>query len=123
MCWSGSVTCRVLRAFLRPPWRAVPTCESSIGGACGLLSHPVRGRRSVLDVPETTAVTWGVLPEGCLDRVMICSPHFDDAALGAAYLLLAHPGSIVVTVYGGRPAAYPETPTEWDALGGFGPGD
>ena len=69
------------------------------------------------------AITWGILPEGCLDRVLLCSPHFDDAALGAAYLLFAHPGSTVVTVCGGPPPAYPDPPTEWDALGGFRAGD
>jgi LmbE family N-acetylglucosaminyl deacetylase len=70
-----------------------------------------------------TPVTWGVLPEKCLDRIVVCSPHFDDAALGAAHLLLAHPGSTVVTVFGGPPAAYPDPPSEWDALGGFRAGD
>jgi LmbE family N-acetylglucosaminyl deacetylase len=74
-------------------------------------------------MPAQPVVTWGVRPRGCLDRVVVCSPHFDDAALGAAYLLLAHPGSTVVTLFGGRPAAYPGTPTEWDALGGFTSGD
>ena len=74
-------------------------------------------------MPDEPVLTWGILPDGCLDCVMVCSPHFDDAALGAAYLLLAHPGSTVVTVYGGRPAAYPEPPSEWDALGGFRSGD
>jgi LmbE family N-acetylglucosaminyl deacetylase len=64
-----------------------------------------------------------VLPDGCLDRVVVCSPHFDDAALGAAHLLTAHPDSTVVTVFGGRPASYPDPPTEWDALGGFRAGD
>lgn len=68
-------------------------------------------------------ITWGVLPRGCLDRVVVCSPHFDDAAMGAAHLLFAHPGSTVVTVFGGRPARYPDPPTDWDALGGFGAGD
>jgi LmbE family N-acetylglucosaminyl deacetylase len=68
-------------------------------------------------------ITWGILPEGCLDRILLCSPHFDDAALGAAYLLFAHPGSTVVTVCGGRPPAYPDPPSEWDALGGFRAGD
>jgi LmbE family N-acetylglucosaminyl deacetylase len=72
--------------------------------------------------PRTT-ITWGILPEGCLDRVLLCSPHFDDAALGAAYLLFAHPGATVVTVFGGPPAQYPDPPTEWDALGGFRSGD
>jgi LmbE family N-acetylglucosaminyl deacetylase len=32
---------------------------------------------------------------------------------------MAHPGSTVITVFGGRPARYPDPPTEWDALGGF----
>ncbi len=68
-------------------------------------------------------ITWGVLPDGCLDRVLLFSPHFDDAALGAAYLLFAHPGSTVVTVFGGPPARYPDPPSEWDALGGFRAGD
>ena len=71
----------------------------------------------------SAAITWGMLPGACLDRVLVCSPHFDDAALGAAYLLCAHPGSMVVTVFGGPPDAYPDPPTEWDALGGFGAGD
>ena len=68
-------------------------------------------------------ITWGVLPEGLLERVLVCSPHFDDAALGAAHLLFAHPGSVVVTVFGGPPDEYPDPPSEWDALGGFQAGD
>ena len=70
-----------------------------------------------------TSITWGILPEGCLDRILVCSPHFDDAALGAAHLLCGHPGSTVVTVFGGPPERYPDPPTQWDALGGFGSGD
>jgi LmbE family N-acetylglucosaminyl deacetylase len=69
------------------------------------------------------AITWGILPDGCLDRVMVCSPHFDDAALGAAYLLCASADASVVTVCGGRPPTYPDPPSEWDALGGFKTGD
>ena len=42
-------------------------------------------------------LTWGVLPAGTFDRVLVFSPHFDDAAMGAGHLLLAHPGSTVVT--------------------------
>ena len=34
-------------------------------------------------------ITWGVLPDELFDRVVVCSPHFDDAALGAAHLLSA----------------------------------
>ncbi len=67
--------------------------------------------------------TWGAIEPGLLHKVVVVSPHFDDAALGASHLLASHPGSTVITVFGGRPPAYPEQPTEWDALGGFGPGD
>ena len=58
-----------------------------------------------------------------LTRIVVVSPHFDDAALGAAHLLCAHGGSTVVTVCAGKPPAYPAEPTEWDALGGFKAGD
>jgi len=76
----------------------------------------------VATAPENQ-ITWGVLPAGCLERVVVCSPHFDDAALGAAHLLGAHPGSTVITLFGGPPDRYPDPPTEWDALGGFKAGD
>ena len=68
-------------------------------------------------------LTWGVLPAGTFERLLVFSPHFDDAAMGAGHLLLAHPGATVVTVFAGRPARYPARPTEWDALGGFRAGD
>jgi LmbE family N-acetylglucosaminyl deacetylase len=68
-------------------------------------------------------LTWGVLPPDTFERVLVFSPHFDDAAMGAGHLLLAHPGSTVCTVFAGPPAHYPDTPTEWDALGGFRAGD
>jgi LmbE family N-acetylglucosaminyl deacetylase len=67
--------------------------------------------------------TWGLVQPRELAKVTVVSPHFDDAAMGAAYLLFRHPGSTVITVFGGRPPAYPPEPTGWDALGGFGPGD
>ncbi|HUD16553.1 MAG TPA: hypothetical protein VMQ59_04785, partial [Acidimicrobiales bacterium] len=34
-----------------------------------------------------------------------------------------YPGSTVVTVLAGRPAAYPDPVTDWDAAGGFSAGD
>ena len=55
--------------------------------------------------------------------MVIVSPHLDDAVLGCSYLLAAHPGVPVVTVFAGRPVEYPDPPGHWDALGGFGPGD
>ena len=66
---------------------------------------------------------WGGLEDGVLDRIVVVSPHFDDAVLGASHVLGAHPGSTVVTITGGRPEAYPDPPTEWDASGGFRAGD
>ena len=68
-------------------------------------------------------LTWGVLPADTFERVLVFSPHFDDAAMGAGHLLLAHPGSTVCTVFAGPPERYPDEPTEWDALGGFQTGD
>jgi LmbE family N-acetylglucosaminyl deacetylase len=68
-------------------------------------------------------LTWGVLPPDTFERVLVFSPHFDDAAMGAGHLLLAHPGSTVCTVFAGPPERYPDPPSEWDALGGFQPGD
>jgi LmbE family N-acetylglucosaminyl deacetylase len=64
-------------------------------------------------------ITWGALAPGVLDRIVVVQPHFDDAALGAAYVLAEHPGSAVVTVCAGKPDAYPDPPSDWDALGGF----
>ena len=68
-------------------------------------------------------ISWGIVPDGTFERVVLFSPHFDDAALGAAHMLCAHPDSLVVTVMGGPPAQYPDPPSEWDALGGFQAGD
>jgi LmbE family N-acetylglucosaminyl deacetylase len=69
------------------------------------------------------SITWGILPDSTLDRVLVFSPHFDDAALGAAHMLGAHLDSLVCTVFGGPPPRYPDPPSEWDALGGFEAGD
>ena len=66
---------------------------------------------------------WVNVPTDEFDRIVVVSPHFDDAVQGAGYLLAGHPATTVVTVFAGRPPAYPETPTEWDALGGFKAGD
>jgi LmbE family N-acetylglucosaminyl deacetylase len=66
---------------------------------------------------------WGALEPGTLDKIVVVSPHFDDAALGAAHVLSTYPASTVITVFGGPPEAYPEEVTDWDAAGGFVSGD
>jgi LmbE family N-acetylglucosaminyl deacetylase len=68
-------------------------------------------------------VSWGLVDPSVLSRIVVVSPHFDDAVLGAAHLLATYPGSTVITVLGGRPPAYPAEPSDWDACGGFVAGD
>ena len=85
---------------------------------------PGRPNRAGYSPPMQRAeTTWGILDPAVLARVLVVSPHFDDAALGAAHLLSSHPGSTVVTVLAGRPPSYPAEPSEWDAEGGFKTGD
>lgn len=71
------------------------------------------------------APTWGTVDPADLDNIVVLSPHFDDAAMGAGLMILSHQQSspAVITVMGGPPAAYPDPVTEWDALGGFQRGD
>ncbi len=65
---------------------------------------------------------WGPVPPEELERIVIVSPHLDDALLGCGLLLLAHPGATVVTVYTRSLDRYPDPPTRWDEMAGFGPG-
>ncbi len=70
--------------------------------------------------------TWGQVGPDELGVIVAVSPHFDDVAMGAGQMLIRHADAsrtTVVTVFGGQPPEYPNPPTEWDALGGFRPGD
>jgi LmbE family N-acetylglucosaminyl deacetylase len=67
--------------------------------------------------------TWGEVDPAVFARIVVVSPHFDDAAMGAGHLIASYHNTTVVTVLAGRPPAYPAEPTEWDALGGFVAGD
>jgi LmbE family N-acetylglucosaminyl deacetylase len=67
--------------------------------------------------------SWGEVAPEAFRRIVVVSPHFDDAAMGAGHLLASYQDTTVVTVLGGRPPAYPAEPSEWDALGGFVAGD
>jgi LmbE family N-acetylglucosaminyl deacetylase len=66
---------------------------------------------------------WGTVAEDEVRRTVIVSPHLDDAVLGCESFMAAHPGVTVVTVFAGRPAAYPSPMGHWDALCGFVDGD
>lgn len=69
------------------------------------------------------SVTWGAVEPAELDRIVVVSPHLDDAVLGAAHLIASYPGTLVITVFAGEPPRYPTEPTSWDACGGFVAGD
>jgi LmbE family N-acetylglucosaminyl deacetylase len=66
---------------------------------------------------------WGQVTDDELARVVLISPHPDDAVLSCGRFLAAHPGVQVVTVFAGVPARYPDPPGRWTVLSGFGPGD
>lgn len=58
-------------------------------------------------------------PQG---RLLVLSPHLDDAAFGCGRLLASAPGATVATVFAGRPV--PGHPlTAWDRACGFSAGD
>jgi LmbE family N-acetylglucosaminyl deacetylase len=67
--------------------------------------------------------TWGEVDPAAFSRIVVVSPHFDDAAMGAGHLLASYPDTTVITVLAGQPPSYPEVPSDWDALGGFKAGD
>jgi len=66
---------------------------------------------------------WGLVDDAERERIVVVSPHLDDAVLGCSYLLAEHPGAHVVTVFAGRPIEYPMPMGDWDALCGFVEGD
>ncbi len=88
-------------------------------GSFDLVDTAAEGYHADMDAKEM----WGLLGPDVLRRIAVVSPHFDDAAMGAGLLLLTYPGSTVITVLAGRPPAYPDEVSPWDALGGFVKGD
>jgi LmbE family N-acetylglucosaminyl deacetylase len=55
---------------------------------------------------------------GPLGRVMVISPHLDDAVFSCGELLSAHPHATVATIFAGTPPAG-HTTTDWDRACGF----
>ena len=66
---------------------------------------------------------WGTVTADELARIVVLSPHLDDAVLGCGRFLAAHPGATVITVFAGAPDRYPDPMTWWDQLAGFGRDD
>ena len=58
-----------------------------------------------------------------LERLLVVSPHLDDAVLSCGALLLAHPGATVATLFAASPPAYTDPLNEHDTDCGFRPGD
>jgi LmbE family N-acetylglucosaminyl deacetylase len=59
------------------------------------------------------------VPKGPL---VVVSPHLDDGVFGCGELLLAHPGSVVITALA-RPREDYRHVTDWDARAGFAAGE
>lgn len=55
-------------------------------------------------------------------RLLVLSPHLDDAVFGCGRLLASAPGALVATVFAGRPPPGAML-TEWDRAAGFAAGD
>lgn len=53
-------------------------------------------------------------------RLAVISSHLDDAVFSCGQVLAGHPGSAVITVFAGQPAAMPRT--SWDEAAGFDAG-
>ncbi|RZF26399.1 PIG-L family deacetylase [Paraburkholderia sp. UYCP14C] len=50
-------------------------------------------------------------------RLLVISPHLDDAVLGCGLLIAAHPGAVVCTVFTAPPTE--NMTTDWDRASGF----
>ena len=59
--------------------------------------------------------SWGHPGVRDLDRIVVVSPHLDDAVLGCGLLLDAVPGTTVLTVFTGAPESYPDPMRPWEA--------
>lgn len=66
---------------------------------------------------------WGFERAHGLDRLVVISPHLDDAVMSCGALMLAHAGATVVTLFAASPAEYTNPLNEHDVACGFRPGD
>jgi LmbE family N-acetylglucosaminyl deacetylase len=56
-------------------------------------------------------------------RLLVVSPHCDDAVFACGDLIAAHPGAVVVTLFAAAPAVGDAALRPWDADCGFHAGD
>jgi LmbE family N-acetylglucosaminyl deacetylase len=62
---------------------------------------------------------WGLEEPGELDKLLVVSPHLDDAVMSCGALMLAHPGATVATLFAASPATYTDPLNEHDTDCGF----
>ncbi len=73
---------------------------------------------SINKVSVRASSIFDALTDDSPHRMLVLSPHLDDAVLACGRLLASLPGAVVITVFAGRPSA--EAPlTEWDRTSGF----
>ncbi len=65
---------------------------------------------------------WGLEEHGAHDRLLVLSPHLDDAVISCGALMRAHPGATVATLFAASPVAYTNPLNEHDTACGFQPG-
>ena len=115
---SGGLACIVGAAVIGAAHAGVPAPRRR-----GARRDRRRARMIRAMSPPFAEPTWGEVDPAVFARIVVVSPHFDDAAMGAGHLigqLRRHHRD-----HGARrpPPAYPDEPSEWDALGGFVAGD
>lgn len=101
-----------MRGFARDPLGIPPT----FGRYSQRITEPGVGEVAAVGV-MTAWVT--PVPASTFARLVVVSPHFDDAVLGCGRLLARHAPASVVTVMGGAKLTGYADVTSWDALGGF----
>jgi len=62
---------------------------------------------------------WGLEEPGAHDRLLVVSPHLDDAVISCGSLMRAHPGTTVATLFARSPDAYTDPLNEHDTACGF----
>ncbi len=65
---------------------------------------------------------WGLEEPGQHDRLLVISPHLDDAVISCGALMRAHPGATVATLFAASPEHYTNPLNEHDTDCGFQPG-
>ena len=58
-----------------------------------------------------------------LRRVLVVSPHLDDAVLSCGHLIARAEEALSITAFAGTPDRYPTPLTAWDSACGFQSGD